>query len=225
MDNIFQKINKVMADVRYLAKDDMVVTNTKTGAGYKAITEEKVTTAVREAMIRHGIVIVPIEQTHTRTDEVLQDYQGNQKVSRLATVDTKYRIQNIEDKDDYVIATSSGTGVDTQDKAVGKAMTYSYKYLLLRTFAIPTGEDTDKISSDVYSEQFNQKAPKKTRMASASSDTITTEQVANLRQMVKVKGESSYFAVRDILDSYNYQTIEDIKKDKYDEISQKISNL
>ena len=26
-------------------------------------------------------------------------------------------------------------------------MTYSYKYLLLRTFAIPTGEDPDKVSS------------------------------------------------------------------------------
>ena len=62
MDNIYQRISKVMQDVQYLAKDDMVVTNTKTGAGYKAITEEKVTTAVREALIRHGIVIVPIEQ-------------------------------------------------------------------------------------------------------------------------------------------------------------------
>ena len=26
-------------------------------------------------------------------------------------------------------------------------MTYAYKYMLLRTFAIPTGEDPDKISS------------------------------------------------------------------------------
>ena len=34
-----------------------------------------------------------------------------------------------------------------QDKGVGKAMTYAYKYMLLRTFAIPTGEDPDKISS------------------------------------------------------------------------------
>ena len=50
---------------------------------------------------------------------------------------------------------SSGTGVDTQDKGVGKAMTYAYKYLLLRTFAIPTGEDPDKISSAELDDRFS----------------------------------------------------------------------
>lgn len=33
-------------------------------------------------------------------------------------------------------------------------MTYAYKYLLLRTFAIPTGDDPDKVSSDVYTENL-----------------------------------------------------------------------
>ena len=153
--NVYQKISKIMSEIEYLKKDDKVITNQKTGAGYNAITEEKVTTAVRNAMVKYGIVIIPIEQEHKREDEILKDYQGNEKVSRLTTVDTKYRIQNIDDKDDYVIAVSSGTGADTQDKGIGKAMTYSYKYLLLRTFAIPTGEDTDKISSEVYDSQFN----------------------------------------------------------------------
>lgn len=153
--NVYQKISKIMSEVEYLKKDDKVITNQKTGAGYNAITEEKVTTVVRNAMVKYGIVIIPIEQDHKREDEILKDYQGNEKVSRLTTVDTKYRIQNIDDKDDYVIAVSSGTGADTQDKGIGKAMTYSYKYLLLRTFAIPTGEDTDKISSEVYDSQFN----------------------------------------------------------------------
>lgn len=120
-----------MRDVEYLSKDDKVeFGNTK----YKAISEEKVTRAVRDSLIKNGIVIIPIEQEHSR--------EGN-----LSSVDTKYKIQNIENVDDYIIAVSSGTGADTQDKGVGKAMTYAYKYLLLRTFAIPTGEDPDKISS------------------------------------------------------------------------------
>ena len=29
-------------------------------------------------------------------------------------------------------------------------MTYAYKYMLLRTFAIPTGDDADRLSSDLY---------------------------------------------------------------------------
>ena len=129
--NIFQRIAAVMQDVRYLAKDDKVeYGNTK----YKAVSEEKVTSTVRESLINHGIVIVPVEQLHRR--------EGT-----LTTVDVVYRVQNIDNPEDYIMATSSGTGADTQDKGVGKAMTYAYKYLLLRTFAIPTGEDPDKISS------------------------------------------------------------------------------
>jgi len=129
--NIYQKIAEVMKDVQYLCKDDHIeFGNTK----YKAISEEKVTSTVRESLLKNGIVIVPIEQSHRRD-------------GTLSTVDVSYRIQNVDDTEDFIIAKSSGTGTDTQDKGVGKAMTYAYKYLLLRTFAIPTGDDPDKVSS------------------------------------------------------------------------------
>lgn len=137
--NIFQRISAVMQDVQYLAKDDQIeFGKTK----YRAISEEKVTTTIRKSLITHGIVIVPVKQEHSK-DGV------------LTTVDVTYRIQNVEDESDYIEAVSSGTGVDTQDKGVGKAMTYAYKYLLLRTFAIPTGEDPDKISSAELDDRFN----------------------------------------------------------------------
>lgn len=128
--NLYQKISAVMQDVEYLSKDDEIkFSSTK----YKAISEEKVTQAVRQSLIKHGLVILPVEQNHS-------------KEGTLSTVDTKYKIVDI-DTGQHEIIVSSGTGADTQDKGVGKAMTYSYKYLLLRTFAIPTGEDPDKISS------------------------------------------------------------------------------
>ena len=137
--NIFQRISAVMKDVQYLAKDDQIeFGKTK----YRAISEEKVTTTIRKSLITHGIVIVPVKQEHSK-DGV------------LTTVDVTYRIQNVEDENAYIEAVSSGTGVDTQDKGVGKAMTYAYKYLLLRTFAIPTGEDPDKISSAELDDRFS----------------------------------------------------------------------
>lgn len=137
--NIFQRISAVMQDVQYLAKDDQIeFGKTK----YRAISEEKVTTIIRKSLITHGIVIVPVKQEHS-------------KDGFLTTVDVTYRIQNVEDEHDYIEAVSSGTGVDTQDKGVGKAMTYAYKYLLLRTFAIPTGEDPDKISSAELDDRFS----------------------------------------------------------------------
>lgn len=210
MDNIFQKINKVMNDVKYLMKDDKVVTNAKTGASYKAISEEKVTSELRKAMIKHGIVIIPIEMITKREDETLKDFQGNDKVNRITTVETRYRIQNIDDKDDYIIAVSAGTGVDTQDKGVGKAMTYAYKYLLLRTFAIPTGEDADQISSEVYSSQFQTQKTK-----------ITKAEESELRIRIKESNVPTARVVN-VLNEYGYKTLQEIEESKYVEVTQKI---
>ena len=154
--NVFQRISDVMKDIEYLTKDDEVSTGK---SSYRAVTEEKVTSAVRAAMVKHGIVIVPIEQEHARVDEVVKAWnkfekREEDKINRITTVNTKYRIQNVDDPSDFIIAASSGTGVDTQDKGVGKAMTYAFKYLLLRTFAIPTGDDPDKVSSDLYTDKL-----------------------------------------------------------------------
>ncbi|MBB6217535.1 hypothetical protein HNQ80_003658 [Anaerosolibacter carboniphilus] len=142
--NLWQKIHSVMKDVEYLQKDDQIeFGKTK----YKAISEEKVTSTVRDSLIKHGLVIIPIDQQHFKDDV-------------LTTVNTKYKIVDIDTGESEIIV-SSGTGVDTQDKGVGKAMTYSYKYMLLRTFAIPTGEDPDKISSDEWDEKLNKADGKK----------------------------------------------------------------
>lgn len=163
--NLYQKIQAVMKDVDYLQKDGKIeFKSTK----YKAISEEKVTSAVRKSLIDHGLVILPIDQFHTR--------EGS-----LTTVDTKYKIVDI-DTGQYEVIVSSGTGADTQDKGVGKAMTYSYKYLLLRTFAIPTGEDPDKISSAELDEKIgNQEGGEKKSVSSGNgSIKLASEKQLNL---------------------------------------------
>ena len=129
--NIYQRIKAVMEDIQYLAKDDQVSFGT---TKYKAISEEKVTTAVRASMIKNGLVMYP------ETQDILRDGQ-------ITTVNVTYRMVNIDNPDEQIQIASSGQGSDTQDKGSGKAMTYAFKYALLRTFMIPTGEDPDKISS------------------------------------------------------------------------------
>lgn len=129
--NIYQRMAEVMKDVQYLAKDDNVEFKT---TKYKAISEEKVTSTMRKALIDHGLVVFPIKQQRER-------------IGNITSVDVTYRLQNVDDPEDYIEVVSSGDGADTQDKGAGKAMTYAFKYMFLRTFAIPTGEDPDKISS------------------------------------------------------------------------------
>lgn len=193
--NLYEKIAEVMQDVSYLAKDDSVATGG--GKSYKAISEEKVTSTVRASLIKNKIVILPVTQSHRREDERIIDGYGKEKTNRITTVDVIYRIVNTEKPEEYIDVASSGTGVDTQDKGVGKAMTYAYKYMLLRTFAIPTGDDTDKISSDIYDEtlygkQTKTPTPKQTKaVEKAAKDfqqnlkqtkTATPEQVRALQE-------------------------------------------
>jgi hypothetical protein len=135
--NIYEKIAAVMQDVQYLAKDDNVSFGQ---TNYKALSEEKVTVIMRSAMLKHKLVVFPVEQSATR-------------IGNITHVDVKYRIVNIEDPADYIEVVSCGDGADTQDKGSGKAMTYAFKYMWLRTFAIPTGEDPDKISSAQLDEE------------------------------------------------------------------------
>lgn len=197
--NIYEKINKVMQNIEYLTKDDKVEFGT---TKYKAISEEKVTTAVRNELVKVGIAIIPIEQEMNVVELIRTDKSVNQRTD----VNVKYRIQNIDDVNDYIIASSSGSGVDTQDKGIGKAMTYAYKYLLLRTFAIPTGEDPDKISSAEIDSKIAAEVPEK----------ITPTMVEALRQMItnhKIPNEE----VIEVLGNFGYKKLNEIKLNDYKE--------
>ena len=149
---VYEKILNVMNEVGYLNKDGFVETGK--GKGYKALTDEKVLTAIRPVMVKHRLIMVPVAMEHRRADEKVKDYNGNEKTNRITDVDMTFRIINVDDPKDYVDVVSSGTGVDTQDKGIGKSMTYAKKYALLNSFLIPSGEDTDQISSEKYTEQL-----------------------------------------------------------------------
>lgn len=214
--NLWQKINAVMKDVEYLSKDDKVSTG---GTGsYKAISEEKVTTVVGGALRKHGLVIIPIEQEHFRNDEVGKDKYGNEKTNRLSTVNVKYKIINIDKPEEFEIIASSGTGVDTQDKGVGKAMTYAFKYALLRTFAIPTGEDPDKVSSEEWDSKLNNKKDDTKKSETNNDEKITEAQAKRLFAMAKGNNE----LVKEVLMKHKYYKSADVKKSEYEAICAEI---
>lgn len=136
--NLYQKIHAVMGMVEYLEKDGEV--RYGEGVQYRYVSEEKVTTEVRKAMLKVGLVIVPVSTTQRQID-------------RITYVDAKYKLVNVDQPDDYVSISSVGAGWDSQDKGPGKAMTYAYKYALLRTFMIPSGEDPDAVASNAITDQ------------------------------------------------------------------------
>lgn len=196
--NIYQKIVEVMKDVEYISKDDHV----KFGnTSYKAISEEKVTDIMHQELVKHGIIVFPVEQTWSRENNITH-------------VDVRYRLVNAEDPQDYIEVVSCGDGADTQDKGSGKAMTYAYKYMWLRTFAIPTGEDPDKICNEEIekvrsAEAAAAKAPKGIGMTKAKA-LATTCQKANVN-------------LPKLLAMYKVEKLEDLTEEQHSDIISKLS--
>ena len=209
--NIYQKMNEVMKNIEYLTKDDKVEFGT---TKYKAISEEKVTTTVREQLVKQGIVIIPIEQECENKELIRTD----KSVNMLTSVHTKYRIQNIDDVNDFVEVESNGTGVDTQDKGVGKAMTYAYKYMLLRTFAIPTGEDPDKISSDETDDKIKKEIEAEQEKVISKAKEESLDRAIENR---KISDET----VLQILEKYGYSSTKEIKMKDYMKIVQEFQKI
>lgn len=157
--SVYEKMLNVMAKVSYLNKDGFV--ETTKGKGYKALTDEKVLTTIRPILVEEKLVMVPVKMTQRRTDEKITVYNNNQpveKTNRVTDVEMTFRIVDAENPSDFVEVVSCGTGVDTQDKGIGKAQTYAKKYAILNSFLVPSGDDTDQISSEKYDEQLFGKA-------------------------------------------------------------------
>lgn len=209
--NIYQKINEVMKNIEYLTKDDKVEFGT---TKYKAISEEKVTTAVRDQLVKQGIVIIPVQQESENKELI----RTEKSVNMLTSVHTKYRIQNIDDVNDFIEVESNGTGVDTQDKGVGKAMTYAYKYMLLRTFAIPTGEDPDKISSAETDSKL------KKEIEEAQEKVISKEKEEALDKAIENRKISDDIVLQ-VLEKYGYSNTKEIKMKDYMKIVQEFQKI
>jgi hypothetical protein len=123
--SLFQRIASVMAEAEQLKRQS------RKGLPYKTISHDDVTHALRPAMMKHGILAFPIDM-ETRQD-------GNR-----TEVQMKVRIQAVSSfTADYIDIPTFGYGIDQQDKGPGKAMSYAFKYALMKAFMLETGEDVD----------------------------------------------------------------------------------
>jgi len=141
--NIHQKMLKATDEIGRVVKGLTIQVTEKNA--YKAVSEGDVLAAVKPIEIVNGIYSYPISRNITETGTVTNSYG---KVSQFMRVETVYRFVNIDTPSDYVEVTTYGDGIDSGDKAPGKAMTYADKYALLKAYKIETGDDPDINASE-----------------------------------------------------------------------------
>lgn len=144
--NIYQRLAKITAELGNVAK------NLNVAGKYKAVGEVDVLNSVKPLEEKYGVYSYPVSRKIYESKEVLV---GSQKtINQLLRVETVYRFVNIDKPTEFVDIVSYGDGLDSGDKAPGKAMTYADKYALLKAYKIETGDDPDK---DLSPEKVQQK--------------------------------------------------------------------
>lgn len=143
--NIYEKLLNITSEIKTVNK------NLEVGIGknaYKAVGEADVLAAVKVLEEKYKIYSYPckrevIDRAILETEKEYNGTvtKGNQIFLRI---ETTYRFVNIEKPEEFIEITTYGDGIDTQDKAVGKAMTYADKYALLKAYKIITGDDPDQ---------------------------------------------------------------------------------
>ena len=133
--NLVQKLCEVMAAVGRIAKN-----GTNSNRGYKYATEADTVEAMRGEFSKRNIFIFPTVTNTTRTAHGTS-WAGTPMFLTDVMVDWEF-----VDGDSGETKTCSmpGSGLDDQDKGIYKAITGSEKYLLMKAFLIPTGDDPEK---------------------------------------------------------------------------------
>jgi hypothetical protein len=153
--NIYEKINKIMGEVKSLQKDGKIAFGS---TKYNYLSEAKTTEVFREKLIENKLVLLPVHAQETKDGQVTHGVYT-------------YKLVNVENPEEQIDLMSCGQGHDTADKGSGKASSYAYKYLLWRTFAVPSNDDPDQISSD----EISATASEETRRSADQKRTETRE--------------------------------------------------
>lgn len=153
--NIYEKMSAITNEITAVAKNLEV--ELPNGKGYKAVSEPDVLKAVKPIEAKFGVYSYPVKREIVESGEIITTTKYGEKKNLFVRVEVIYRFVNIEKPEEYVEVFSYGDGVDSQDKAAGKAMTYADKYALLKAYKIQTGEDPDAEGSGDLVKKTNSK--------------------------------------------------------------------
>lgn len=132
--NLFQKIADVKKNIAGFTKDTE-------GYKYKYVSGSQVLHSIRAKMEEHNLLFIPrIDNATHEHIEVL--VKGQMKPNILVSVNLTYTWIDADNPDDKFEIPFYAVGhQDDASKALGTALTYSERYLLMKQFNIPTDED------------------------------------------------------------------------------------
>ena len=128
------KLLEVSKAIKYLEKD-----KTNKMQGYSYLSEAKIKETIKKAFEDNGILF-NYSTENVREYEISATSKGTKQFCTI--VNGKYSFMDV-DSDHELNGTWFGSGTDTGDKGLYKAITGGIKYVLNTNFLIPTGDDPE----------------------------------------------------------------------------------
>lgn len=145
--NVYQKINEVKKVVKAFTKD----AETSGKGAYSYTSGSQILALIKEKMEEVGLLFLPVGTEHRnyQTFEYKNSY-GDTKTDFLVDGKLIYEWINIDEPSDRQRVEFEYYGQQNDlSKAFGSALTYSERYLLLKSFGAPTDEDDpDSVTED-----------------------------------------------------------------------------
>lgn len=144
--NIYEKMSAIVNELGTVAKNLNV--DLGKGKNYKAVQEKDVLDSIKPLEEKYRVYSYPKERKVI--DNLILEKETSYGITKslYMRIETTYEFVNIDKPEEKITMVSYGDGIDTGDKAPGKAMTYSDKYSLLKAYKVATGDDPDKDASD-----------------------------------------------------------------------------
>lgn len=147
--NIYEKMMLITEEMGVVEKN-LKVQVTQANS-YKAVSERDILDNVKPLEKKYRVYSYPVDRKVIEDDILTKETEYNGKTTRTNTfymrLEITYRFVNIDKPEEYIDIKTYGDGLDTGDKAPGKAMTYGDKYALMKGYKISTGDDPDKEAS------------------------------------------------------------------------------
>lgn len=139
MKNILHKLSLIQKDIEVMSKEGYNEHNK-----YNYLMEAQVTIKMKELFDKHGVFF------HYQSKLIdTKDYPAmNGGTQFLITVEVPYSFYDVE-SGEKLEGIATGQGADKGDKGVYKAITGAVKYIYMKTFNIPTGDDVEKDSPEL----------------------------------------------------------------------------
>lgn len=131
MQKILTKLSEIQSEVERMEKD-----GTNQFQNYKYLSETQLTYQMKTLFDKHKVLF-------TYSSEITNHFPVGKEGKQMVTeVKIKYRFYDSE-TGEFLEGEAAGQGADSGDKGIYKAITGAIKYIYMKTFNIPTGDDPE----------------------------------------------------------------------------------